>query len=301
MRSIDIVLASDSRFLLGTAVSMRSITENCSPDWALRFHVVTHRVPLRHRGALEEAVLSTGRDVQVTFGSFDADRVRHLARSKLITHMAYASLFLPELLPPGIPRGLWVDSDLVFARDVSELWQASLEGCTLGAVADGNPELMARYQRRLGMDTPLYFNSGVLLVDLERWRERQVTARALAAAERIGDDLILHDQDALNVALEGDWLPLLPHWNAWVIWPKLTAEASAVFHYMGAPKPWHADYDRPYLGHFHRYLDRTPFAGMRPWNPAGMGAVITRFRRRIPSLHGTLRVLRSTLRRKARP
>jgi len=301
MNPIDIVLASDSRCVLGTAVSMRSITENCSPDWALRFHVATHRVPLRHRSALEETVLSTGRDVQVTFGSFDPGQVRHLARSKLINHMAYASLFLPDLLPPGTPRCLWVDSDLVFERDVSELWQTSLGGCTLGAVADGNPALMALYQRRLGMATPLYFNSGVLLADLERWRERDITLRAVAAAERIGDDLILHDQDALNVALEGDWLPLPHHWNVWVIWPELSADASAVFHYMGAPKPWHADYDRPFPGHFHRYLDRTPFGGKRPWNPAGMGSMITRFRRRIPSLRGTMRFLRSTLRRRAFP
>ena len=301
MPSLDIALASDHRRVLGTAVSMRSITENCSPGWSLRFHVATHGVSTRDCRALEETVRSTGCDVQVALGSFDPGRIRHLAHSKLISHMAYASLFLPELLPPGIRRVLWVDSDLVFARDVSELWQTSLNGCTMGAVADGSPKLMERYRRRLGMDTPLYFNSGVLLVDLERWRERQVTARALAAAERIGDDLILHDQDALNVALEGDWLPLLPHWNVWVIRPELTAEASAVFHYMGAPKPWHADYDRPFLGHFHQYLDRTPFAGRRPWNPAGMGAVITRFRRRIPYLRGAMRVLRSTLRRRARP
>ncbi len=301
MPSIDIALASDSRCVLGTAVSVRSITESCSPGWALRFHVAAHRVSLRDRSALEETVLSTGRDAQMTFGSFDPGRVRHLTRSKLINHMAYATLFLPELVPPDVSRCLWLDSDLVFERDVSELWQTSLEGCTMGAVADGNPELMARYQRRLGMATPLYFNSGVLLADLDRWRKRDVTARALEAAERLGDDLILHDQDALNVALEGDWLPLAPHWNVWVICPELTADASAVFHYMGAPKPWHADYDRPFLAHFHRYLDRTPFAGSRPWNPAGMGAVVTRFRRRIPSLAGTMRVLRSTLRRKARP
>ncbi|MDX1746610.1 MAG: glycosyltransferase, partial [Halobacteriales archaeon] len=151
------------------------------------------------------------------------------------------------------------------------------------------------HQRRLGLGEPRYFNSGVLLIDLVRWRKRDVRGRALAHAREAGDRLILHDQDALNMALQGDWLALPAHWNVWVILPGLKPDDDVVFHYMGGPKPWDADYDRPFQDKFFQYLDRTPLRGWRPWNPVGIGAGLARLRRRTPHFPSVIRVLRRRL------
>ncbi len=58
-------------------------------------------------------------------------------------------------------------------------------------------------------DAP-FFNSGVMLVSLEQWREQQVGTRSLAL---LSETSPLLDQCALNVVLENDWRPLHPAWN----------------------------------------------------------------------------------------
>ena len=120
-------------------------------------------------------------------------------------------------------------------------------------------------------------------------------ARALEFAEQAGERLILHAQDALNGALQGDWKHLPLHWNAWTIHPDLHEDSDAVFHFMGAPKPWHADYSGSFADKFYQYLDRTPYAGRRPWNPAGLGRVYRKVGRRAPFLPSAVRMLRARL------
>lgn len=290
---VHIVLATDRRCVLGCAVSLQSILDSTDPSVPLHFHLFfNHDVGASDREALVRTVRAGSGLAEISVGEFDPGPVRHLTRSKLITHTTYASCRLEALLPPDVPRCIKVDCDLVVRRDLWELWNTDLGKHTVGAVLNGDAHDCAQHQQRLGLSEARYFNAGVLLVDLDRWRERDVGPRALAKAAEVGPALILHDQDALNLTLQGDWVSLPAHWNSWVIVPQLRAEDRAVFHYMGAPKPWHADYDRPFRDHFFHHLDRTPFRGWRPWNPGGLGARLSRLRRRVPSVPGIVRVLR---------
>ena len=274
---------------------MRSILDSASKDVSLRFHLATHDVPDADRAVLEEVVEGSPRDATIRFVYFDSDRVRHLQRSRLITHTAYARLFVGEFLPLEAERVVYVDCDLMFERDIGELWAADLLGNTLGAVDNRYWEDSSRHQQRLGLAEPEYFNSGVLVVDMERWRSLEMRTRALDFAEQVGERLILHDQDALNGALQGDWRHLPLHWNAWTIHPELHEDSEAVFHFMGAPKPWHADYSGRFADKFYGYLDRTPYAGLRPWDPLGLGRLYRKVKRRIPFLPSAARMLRSRL------
>lgn len=269
---------------------MRSMLDNMGPDSSLQFHVATSGLPEPDRTALAQVVRD---EASIRFVPFAPDRVRHLQRSRLITRMAYARLFLAEMLPGELQRVLYVDCDTVFERDVKELWAAELEGAPLGAIDNRYWEDSRRHQARLGLANPSYFNSGVLLIDLERWREREVEARAREFAEQTGHRLILHDQDALNGALQNDWTELPLHWNTWTIHPELHQDSRAVFHFMGAPKPWDADYSGRFADKFFGYLDRTPYRGLRPWNPVGLGKLGRKVRRRIPYLPSVLRMART--------
>jgi lipopolysaccharide biosynthesis glycosyltransferase len=293
---IEVFLASDARCVLGAAATMRSIIDSAPTGTPFRFHVMCHGVRAADRRKLEAVPFADEPQVSVRLAMFDTSRTSHLIRSRLVTHMTYSSLFVGDLMPSEVTRCLKVDTDVIFTRDVTELWNTPLGNHTIGAVSDPGDEAVRQYQRRLGLKEPRYFNAGIQLIDLSKWRARKVTERALKIAEQIGDALVLHDQDALNCALEGDWLSLDWHWNVWVIDPALREDSAAVIHYMGAPKPWHVDYDRRFQAAFIESLDRTPFAGTRPANPLGMGAHLTRLRRKIPYLPSVLRILRMTLR-----
>jgi lipopolysaccharide biosynthesis glycosyltransferase len=296
MKPLHLVLAADGRCVEGCAVALHSVCASTSSRRPLHFHVITNDLAPHQRDLLARTVREAPGEGVITFPGFDPRPVQHLLRSKLITHTAYARLFLDRLLPDEVERCIYLDCDVVVRRDVEELWNTPLDGHTLGAVDNSPWEDSGGHQKRLGLREALYFNSGVLLIDLRRWRETGVRQRSLTVAERMGDRLILHDQDALNGALEGDWLPLPRCWNRRVTEPDLPADSPVVFHYMGWPKPWHADYDGPHGALFLEALDETPLRGWRPWNPLGMGRQAARLRRRFPFLPTVFRLLRARIR-----
>jgi lipopolysaccharide biosynthesis glycosyltransferase len=292
---VHVALAADRRCVQGCAVSIRSMAENAAGDARLAVHLIANGLTAEQTDLLRRTIADAAPDADVSLYQFDPGAVAHLLRSSLITHTAYALLYLGELLPPSVTRCIYLDCDLAFERDITELWRTDLCGLTMGAVDNGSWQDSGLHQRRLGLREPRYFNSGVLLIDLGRWRTRDVGQRAVRAAAELGDRLILHDQDALNHALQDDWLAIPAHWNVWTIRPGLRADERAVFHYMGGPKPWDADYDRPFQEKFLAYLDRTPLSGWRPWNPAGIGSRLARLRRRTPYLPAVFRALRRSV------
>jgi lipopolysaccharide biosynthesis glycosyltransferase len=254
---------------------------------------MTHRIAARDRDALRRSVVAGGRRAGIDLHEVDVSPFGHLMRSKIVSHTTYARLLLDSVLPASVSRCVYVDCDMVVARDIAEAWEFPLDGRTVAAVANGSPLDTIGNQQRLGLAEPRYFNAGFVVIDVDRWRERAVSRRAVQAAERIGDRLVLHDQDALNIALAGDWAELPREWNAGLsISGWLTEDMKAVFHYWGAPKPWHADYDKGFQALFLRYLDLTAYAGYRPWNPLGVGALLARARRKLPYLPAVIRTAR---------
>ena len=291
MKQIQVLLATDRHCVWGCAVTMRSMLDNTGPDASLQFHVAMSDLPESDRAALAQVV---GDEASLRLVPFAPERVRHLLRSRLITHMSYARLFMGEILPQQASRVIYVDCDLLFERSAAELWNMDLGQATLGAADNRFWEDSSRHQARLGLVEARYFSAGVLLVDLDRWRAIHGGARALRFAEKAGQRLILHDQDALNGAFHNDWTELPMHWNTWTIHPHLHQDSRAVFHFMGAPKPWDADYSGRFADKFYSYLDRTPYRGLRPWNPAGLGKFGRKLRRRIPYIPSVLRVARTS-------
>lgn len=294
---VHVLLSVDARQVIGCAVSMRSILENASPGVGLHFHVMTHEVPARDLDALRATVLGSGREAGISVYSVDLSRFAHLMRSKLVTHTTYARFLLGEVLPPDVGRCIFLDCDMVVTRDIVEAWEHPLDGRTIAAVANGSAADTRDNQQRLGLAEARYFNAGFAVIDVRRWREREVNARALVHAEAIGDRLVLHDQDALNCALQGDWTELPRDWNAGVpVSDWLTEDSRAVFHYWGAPKPWHADYDGRFRELYLRYIDLTAYAGRRAWDPFGLGRLFARAQRAVPFLPAVLRAARGVLR-----
>lgn len=295
--TVHVLLATDAKQVVGCAVSMRSILEHASPGVGLHFHVMTHGVPDRDVSALRATVRGRGREAAISISNVDLSRFTHLMRSKLVTHTTYARFLLGEVLPPAVTRCIFVDCDMVVTRDIVEAWEYPLDGRTLAAVANGSAADTRDNQQRLGLAEARYFNAGFAVIDVERWRVRDVSARALAHAEEIGDRLVLHDQDALNCALQEDWTDLPRDWNAGVrVSDWLTEDSRAVFHFWGAPKPWHADYNGRFGELYLRYIDLTAYAGQRAWDPLGLGRAFARAQRAVPFLPAVLRAVRGLLR-----
>ena len=130
------------------------------------------------------------------------ERVEHLPEAVPgVTRAAYARLFIPFVLPSGIDRALYLDSDLIVRRCVGEFFDLPMGDLAALGVADaGSPYVSSlygvpywsRYGRRAD---DVNFNSGVLLLNLTAWREEDITGEAVAYLTD-GRHQFLVDQEA---------------------------------------------------------------------------------------------------------
>ncbi len=162
-----------------------------------------------------------------------------------ITKETYFRIFLPTLLDNTIKKALYLDCDLIVRKDISELWDVNVENHALGAVDESvlfGWDKKERLMEELGMPTDApYFNAGVLLLNLERWRETDVSNR-LVEYLQLHPNLTYMDQDALNAVLLNDWLPLDYKWNYTTYhWDPLPHIKPAIIHFCGWYKPWNSD------------------------------------------------------------
>jgi lipopolysaccharide biosynthesis glycosyltransferase len=118
-----------------------------------------------------------------------------------------------------------------------------------------------------------YFNSGVLVLDIQRWLDRDVTRAITNYLVDYGDRANLADQEAVNVAVYGDWVSLDRTWN-YVTYvadyflqePEAEPSSPCIAHFAGRSKPW--SFERPplFTDEWFEVLTETPWAGFSPEN-----------------------------------
>jgi lipopolysaccharide biosynthesis glycosyltransferase len=277
---IVVVVAADSAFAKQLAVVIASIS---------KFARREHRVFVLHDGY--EAVLidqvSEMASGEVSLSWLDA---RSIAFDDAILPptMVTASLFrlrMGTLLPQSIERVIFLDADVVVRRPLDELWETDLDGCALAAVRDsmvlwaGGLEGFPWQELGIAPDVP-YFNAGVMVIDMDRWRTQRIGERALELLSR--HRFPFGDQCALNAALSGQSAQIAPQWNlqsgtfsgecplACVV-ESQAALASAVddpaivhFTHSLVRKPWQYNCTHPYRDLWFEYLDLTNWHGWRP-------------------------------------
>jgi FkbM family methyltransferase len=185
-------------------------------------------------------------------------------------------LLLPQLLPT-VSRVLYLDADILVADAIRPLWETDLGGRSLGAVT--NPlfqSMVPRVRDSLGLaDARDYFNSGVLLLDLQRLRDSGLAEALLTYARKPPVPIPWPDQDSLNAVLWQHRLPLHPRWNAtsglfelprrYMPWSEAEVDEAvrhpAIVHFVGAYKPWHYRNRHPYRAHYFAHLSQTAWRG----------------------------------------
>lgn len=157
--------------------------------------------------------LVTGAGGEITFCLITEDRVSGLAVSEQFPSSHWYRLFLPELLPE-LDRVLYLDCDLIVVDSLEPLWNTDLSEHYLAAVTNVFQDDHFYRIPMLGLDSPdVYFNSGVMLLNLEAMRRDDATASVLAWAQQHAEKLDWPEQDALNVVLGHRRLYLHPRWN----------------------------------------------------------------------------------------
>ena len=213
MDEISIVLASDDNYAQHGAVACASILANHRGMAPLHFYYFEDGISEEKQAGIA-ATVTKGRGT-ITFVP-TAQKEIQAHTSGHVNRAAYLRLLIPELVPENVNRVIYLDTDLVVLDDIQELWEMDLEGKPLGAVPDLGILASSRMRRQkeetLGIEEgELYFNSGVMVMDLKAWRENQYGPQVIRCVEE--GNFRHHDQDGLNKVFQDNWKPLPLRWN----------------------------------------------------------------------------------------
>ena len=210
----------------------------------------------------------------VEFISFTPNHSESLPINRYISLGAYLRLFVAEYVDPTLEKVLYLDCDLIIRKDIAALWEANIDDYLAAAVVEPhfheNPGIFPGEP---------YFNSGVMLINLARWRsEEDLLARFIACAKQKFSLLPYWDQDILNIVLRGRVAFLNPRWNFHAIYAEMLPEQLGltrdefssirrdpnIIHFTSKFKPWHYIPEPQYKRLYWEALSRTPWKGVAP-------------------------------------
>jgi lipopolysaccharide biosynthesis glycosyltransferase len=277
---IHIVFTVDEGYAMPLATAICSIVTNASRERALSFHIFYNRLSwtARNRIASSVAALEHPR-ASIIWQEASIAELTHLrAVHSNYNSLNYLRLLVPDLLPAALEKVIYLDADVVVLGDIADLWDEPLGERALLAVRDrigvvDSPMGLPNYQE-LGISAGAkYFNSGVLVFNLRRWRNEGLAARILSYLGEHSNELQWADQDGLNAVLFDDWGELEFRWN-WQIVPDakralaagcwgLELTEKSIVHFVTSAKPWLPGSRYPERRLFYHYLDMTAWRGWR--------------------------------------
>lgn len=175
--------------------------------------------------------------------------------------IAVARLFVTKYISSDIKRLLYLDSDTIIVKDLSELISSDLGLNTVGMVCDS---VGRDYKRMRGfLPDEEYYNGGVILYDLDLWRKRKCTERIEEHVLKVRKQYEALDQDLINIVLKGEIAKLDLRFNLQPFHiaysPKLYSQVYGLKGYYTNEEIENAS-KNPVILHAFRYL------GMFPWN-----------------------------------
>ncbi len=257
---IPVFYSVDDNYLPFLAVSIRSLIDNLSPDAKCEIHILHNG--LTPKNADRIAQLTTDR-VKIRLANVSsklAPIAKKLNLRDYYTASIYFRLFIPSLFPK-YRKAIYIDADTVINGDLTELYHMPLGNRLVAAVSDdiiASHEDFRNYaEDGLGIPYEKYFNSGVLLMNLEQFRLREIEDKFVYLLNRYHFDTVCPDQDYLNVLCRDQVLFLDKGWNKMSIDCDYDGEPNLI-HYNMFFKPWQYD-NICYGDYFWEYAKRTDF------------------------------------------
>lgn len=274
METIHIALAADENYAQHAGITLLSILARYKHKNPLSIVILSNGISAASKEKLIS--LAEGRDCTIACIEIEDEQFGGVEGRKHYTKATYCRLFLPELLPESVDKILYLDTDVIVRHDITPLWETDISQHHAAAVEDLG--MKSNYVESLGIPLErLYFNAGVLLMNLRKWREDNTGGKCLDYALNPPKPLVFVDQDALNVTLQGKWLPVDLKWNVtrgyfkktWKwrgrkVLPAALWDAvrdPAIIHFTSTYKPWCYACGVPFAEEYMVLVEDSPWKG----------------------------------------
>jgi lipopolysaccharide biosynthesis glycosyltransferase len=269
METMHVASCVDKKYLQHLGVLLTSLLENKACPGSIAYHVVHDDLDDADKKSFAEIEKKYHAAVIFHDASALAEQYTQVVRYGHVSRAGLYRLSIPEILPPEVKKVLYLDCDIVINGDIFDLWSTNVDGYVAAAVEDAVP--FSRHRSLMMPEKSLYFNSGVLLINMEEWRSFGATAKVFKFMVDFPERRVYNDQDGLNAILHSRWLRLPPKYNQQsalhylprkrLVYAKEEhAEAlstPAIIHYTGVvgnTKPWRYVDVHPLKKSYYKYL-----------------------------------------------
>ncbi|KAL1161612.1 hypothetical protein V6Z11_A07G147400 [Gossypium hirsutum] len=242
---VHVAITLDVEYLRGSIAAVHSILQHSLCPENVFFHFLVSDTDL------ETLVRSTFPQLKFKAYYFDP-------RDSLEQPLNYARNYLADLLEPCVRRVIYLDSDLVVVDDIAKLWSTNLGSRTIGAPEYCHANFTKyftsgfwsaeRFSGTFKGRKPCYFNTGVMVIDLVKWRRVGYTKRIERWMEIQKTDRIyeLGSLPPFLLVFAGRVAPIEHRWNQHGLGGDnvrgscrgLHPGPVSLLHWSGSGKPW---------------------------------------------------------------
>lgn len=267
---MNIALCTDENFSIPALVCITSIFENNRGD---ECHIYILTDGLSYKTKTKFDLLSQTYNQPIDIISIDKGRFKGLRVNERFPVSMYYRFLLPEMLP-NENKVLYLDCDIIVRHSLKEMYNTNISDTAMAVVVGESTDDIV-WENSLKLKSK-YFNSGVLLMNLDYWRKYNVMYSLIDFVRDNPDKCILPDQDALNKVLEDKviyldytynfqewWFMDMTHWMHYSKWDEIkkTGNDPAIVHFCEAEKPWFRECKNPFQNEFLQYANMHDFIG----------------------------------------
>jgi|UniRef100_A0A2N9EBU6 lipopolysaccharide biosynthesis glycosyltransferase len=260
---VHIAMTLDSEYLRGSMAAVHSVLRHASCPENVFFHFISAEFDPASPRVLTQLVRSTFPSLNFKVYIFREDTVVNLIsssiRQALENPLNYARNYLGDILDRCVDRVIYLDSDVVVVDDIHKLWNINLTGSRVIGAPEYCHANFTKYftdsfwadpvlSRVFSTRNPCYFNTGVMVMDLVRWREGNYRKRIenwmeLQRKKRIYD---LGSLPPFLLVFAGQVEPIHHRWNQHGLGGdnvrgscrSLHPGPVSLLHWSGKGKPW---------------------------------------------------------------
>lgn len=212
---MNVLFASDDNYVPLLTIAVYSFLKNNGNDFDnINIFILDDGISDENKNRINNALQSFNYSIEYvkTRKISEMDfKVASFERSNISSLTTYSRLFISTLLPDNIDKILYLDCDSLIIDSFKELWDEDISDYYCGAVLDcGNTAVL----NRLGFakEEP-YYNAGVLLINLKKWREEDIEERFIEFMVKNQDRFYQHDQGVINETFKCHIKTISPKYN----------------------------------------------------------------------------------------
>jgi lipopolysaccharide biosynthesis glycosyltransferase len=261
---ITIVTVCDNQYCVMLAALLKSLEINSANALhTICVYIIDDGISAKNLNKLRKSI---GEGLILKFIQINqviADRTSLPLDSSSFPLNVYVRLFIPHFLPVTVHKVIYLDVDMITLTDISGLWMTPLNDFIIAAVKDRSGVIGSTWggitnYEMLGLDPNApYFNSGLLLIDIDKWRKTNLTTDVLTCITNNKIYANFPDQYGLNVVFANNWLQLDEKWNSYA-----TGEINDpyIIHFIGRKPIFKSyNYNLAYRDKFFEFLNLTTF------------------------------------------